>query len=222
MVPFSSSLSSRKLRFSSRRSRLRPGWIRAGELGSTASIALSAQESSSAGLPKYRQAAASSPTTLPPKGALDAYRSSILRFECRSSRRVAMTASRSFSGRLLGASGRLRRMTCMVRVLAPLTTSPCLAFCLMALPTDRKSTPGCHQKRLSSYVTMHFANFSGTLSAGVKCHCPSFDILAPRSVPSVAVRVALTGERNNFHGRQKAYNATKGARIKIIFLNLDI
>lgn len=45
----------------------------AGAFGSTASMAASAQDSSSAGCPKYRQAAASSPTTFPPKGACEMY-----------------------------------------------------------------------------------------------------------------------------------------------------
>jgi hypothetical protein len=40
-----------------------------GELGSTARVAVSAQESLAGGRPKYRQDAASRPTVLPPKGA---------------------------------------------------------------------------------------------------------------------------------------------------------
>src|SRR5271154_6161590 len=52
-------------------------WINDGEFGSTASIAASAQERSREPLPKYRQQAASSPTTFPPKGACEAYLASI-------------------------------------------------------------------------------------------------------------------------------------------------
>ena len=52
----------------------------AGELGSTASMAASAHDKSSAACPKYRQAAASSPTTFPPKGAWEIYKESIFSF----------------------------------------------------------------------------------------------------------------------------------------------
>ena len=133
-----------------------------------------------------------------------------------------MTASSSFSGMLRGASGLLRRMTCMVMVLAPETTSCRLRFCRIARPIDRKSMPGCHQKRLSSYVTMHLANLSGTDFAGSKYHCPPAEILAPSSVPSPVLRVALSGWRKSFAGRQNRYNAANGVKIKIIFLILDI
>ena len=46
-----------------------PGCIMDGAFGRTAKVAVSAQESSAEGFPKYLHAAASSPTTLPPKGA---------------------------------------------------------------------------------------------------------------------------------------------------------
>ena len=63
---------SRRLRFSSRRFLFLPGWMSEGEFGRTAKVAASAQDNSAGGRPKYLQEAASSPTTLPPKGAWEA------------------------------------------------------------------------------------------------------------------------------------------------------
>ena len=92
----------------------------AGAFGSTASIAASAQESSSDECPKYRQAAASSPTTFPPKGACETYMDRIFSFEARNSSRVARIISMNFSPKVRD-SFLARRIVCMVRVLPPLT-----------------------------------------------------------------------------------------------------
>ena len=79
MAPRASSRPSNRSLFSPSRSRFAPGCTRAGWFGSTAKVAASAQVNESGERLKYRQEAASSPTTFPPKGAFPAYSSRISR-----------------------------------------------------------------------------------------------------------------------------------------------
>ena len=59
----------------------------------------------------------------------------------RSSRRVASTISTNFSRNVRGFPPRLRRMVCMVSVLAPLVIRPAARFCRTARPSASGSTP---------------------------------------------------------------------------------
>ena len=182
MIPFLWSRSSKRFRFSSSRSRPLPGWMDEGALGRTASVADSAQDSSSAGRPKYRQAAASRPTTFPPKGAWEAYRARISSLDRRDSSRVARTASTPFCQSVLSFPRDIRT-TCIVIVLPPLTTCPWLMLLQSARTSARGSTPGCHRKCLSSNWMRAVAYRSGTVSQGGNRHCPSDAMRAPRSSP---------------------------------------
>ena len=93
IIFLSNSLRSSLSRFASSEARFLPGWIRPGALGSTASVALCAQLSLWGDTPKKRHEAASMPTTLPPKGALEAYLVMMVRLEYLSSVRRASSIS---------------------------------------------------------------------------------------------------------------------------------
>ncbi len=54
-----------------------------------------------------------------------------------------MIISITFSGNVLGCPLRESRITCIVNVLAPLTTYPACIFWIAARPTAIGSTPGC-------------------------------------------------------------------------------
>ena len=111
-----------------------------GEFGSTASVAASAQLNSPAGLPKYLHDAASIPTTLPPKGACAAYKARISSLEHLSSSLVANIASTIFCHIVLSRPLDIR-ITCIVRVLPPLTTCPARTLAAADLTTDTGLTP---------------------------------------------------------------------------------
>ena len=96
------------------------------------------------------------------------------------------------------------RITCIVRVLPPLTTSPARKFVHAALASARGSTPGCERKRLSSAAIAAAANFSGTGSRAGKRHCPSAAIRAPSSDPSRASRTDDTGWSKSVSGSRVA------------------
>jgi hypothetical protein len=111
-------------------------------LGSTASVAHSAHESVSGSRPNHRHEAASKPTTLPPNGAWEAKRRSTSGLVADRLRRSASTASTAFSPIVRGFSARASRITCMVIVLAPLTTSPRRVLDTKARAIASGSTPG--------------------------------------------------------------------------------
>ena len=75
--PAATSLSNKRFLLSTSNCLFLPGCTSEGALGNTANVAISAQLSCCGLRPKYRQAAASSPTTLLPKGALLAYKANI-------------------------------------------------------------------------------------------------------------------------------------------------
>ena len=160
-----------------------------GELGRIANVAASAQDISPAGLPKYLQDAASMPTTLPPKGACEAYSPRISSLEYLSSSLVASTASTIFCHIVLSLSLDIR-MTCIEMVLPPLTTWPLLILAAADLAMDTGLIPGCQRNHLSSNSIRAFTYFSGRESPGGNLHCPSSAILAPRSSPFLSMTTA--------------------------------
>ena len=98
------------------------------------------------------------------------------------------------------------RMTCIVIVLPPLTTSPEDRFCHAALTRDTGLTPGCHRNQRSSKAVIAVVNFSGTVSDGGNLHCPSSAILAFRSSPLRSVMtVEYAVPSKSSRGRQHRY-----------------
>ena len=93
------------------------------------------------------------PTTLPPKGAWAAKSARISLFERRVSSRRASTASFIFSTYVRGRFFRASRTTCIVIVLAPLSTFRARTFRRTARASASGSTPGWTKKRLSSNRT---------------------------------------------------------------------
>ena len=140
ITPVSRSVSSSALRFRSSRVRFLPGCTNAGLFGSAANMALSAHDSFSGSRPKYRHEAASIPTTFPPNGACDAYSARMSFLLNESSSLSAIAISISFSRNVRGRC-RMRRMTCIVIVLAPLTTPRARRFCPTARMNASGSTP---------------------------------------------------------------------------------
>ena len=96
------------------------------------------------------------------------------------------------------------RITCIVIVLPPLTTSPARRLARAALARASGSTPGCHRKRLSSAAIRAAANLSGTALRAGKRHWPSDAMRAPRSDPSRASRTEETGSSKRGSGRRVA------------------
>src|SRR5439155_15538298 len=121
MVLFSDNFSSKAFLFVSKTFRLFPGCTKEGALGNTARAAISPQLNLSGPLPKYLHDAASNPTTLLPKGALDAYNAIIFFLEYRHSNLTDCTLSIIFCQRFLFCLCLLRRITCIVIVLPPCT-----------------------------------------------------------------------------------------------------
>ena len=181
-LPVSSSARSSRFRLAINFSRFFPGWMSEGAFGRTANVAASPQDSSVGGLPKYRHEAASKPTTLPPKGAWDAYNPRISCFEQRSSNRVARIASMHFC-RSVRSFPRDIRITCMVIVLPPLITRPARRFPAAARKMDTGFTPGCQRNQRSSNWISAVSYFCGSVSDGGNRHCPSSAIRAPSSSP---------------------------------------
>ena len=100
---------------------------------------------------------------------------------------------------------RERRITCMVRVLPPLTTCPAFALSTAARTSATGFTPGCHQNCRSSNCTKAVAKRLGTVSAGGKRHWPSSAMRAPSSSPSaLSTTVEYTVPLNSCRGRQKS------------------
>ncbi len=193
--------SSRPFLRASRSDRLRPGCTRPGLLGSTASAAHSAHERVSGSRPNQRHDAASKPTTLPPNGAFEANRRRTPGLVTDRLRRSASTASTAFSPSVRGRFARASRMTCIVMVLAPLTTSPRRTFVTKARATASGSTPGCRKNLRSSRTTRACTNFAGSSRSAGNRHCPSAAIEAPRRRPPRSRSTVEYGASNSRDGR---------------------
>ena len=108
-------------------------------------------------------------------------------------------------------------MTCIVMVEPPLTVCPLFTLSLSARPMARKSTPGCHKKRLSSNCTRALAKRSGTVSLGGKRHWPSSATRAPSNSPSaLSATVLYTVPLNRSRGRHSSHAITSAAATPII------
>jgi hypothetical protein len=104
----------------------------------------------------------------------------------------------------------------MVSVLPPLTTFEFRAFCHTARRMPMGSTPGCHQKRLSSNATTQWLYLSGKESVFGKRHWPSAAICAPSKSPLRSSNTALKGASNKGRGRQNSHNKSSESKAKNI------
>ena len=127
------------------RSGSRSGRRRLGDCGNTTSNAASACDRRDAGLPRYAQLAASTPSIVPPNGARSRYSARISRFDRCTSSCSARAICRVLSNTLRrpGRGGSRMRATCIVSVEPPDTTRPCRTHCPAARASAIGLMPGC-------------------------------------------------------------------------------